>query len=279
MKRFFTLAFLGLIAVSAYGQQAQGSLVASVSAVDRKVVVKNSVDVPAWHERSFWPLYENYLAKSEEISSFSLRALTTLAATDKTVSGQEALEYARQMLQFRNKLQASRKEAYREVANALNGIIALQFLQTETLLDMMEASQVYEETNWKKFRFHPKALTPPQLKTAKQNIISKALLLTEEEANKFWEIYNAYEEECDVLLGSDYSMIALYAGDPADFTPALAKRLGNEFLQVLERESSLKEKYLEKMNDTVGPSLAARFLAWEDYFSLINKMYAWAEMQ
>lgn len=278
MKRFLTLTFLSVVTVYSYGQQAQGSLVASVTGVDRRALVKSSVDVPSWHERSFWPLYENYLGAAEGVSSRSSRALSALATADKTVSAQEALQYAQQMFTYRNDLQAVRKQAYLDIANALNGIIALQFLQTEILLDMIESSRVYEETAWKKFRFHPKALTPHQFKAAKQNTISKALALTEEEADKFWVVYYQYEEECDALLGGDYSMIALYAGDPTDFTPALAKRLGQEFLQVIERESRLKEKYFEKMNEAVGPALASRFLAWEDYYSLVSKMYAWAEM-
>jgi hypothetical protein len=277
MKRFFTLALLGLVAVFSYGQLAQSSFVSSGSGIDRKDLIQNSVDVPAWHERSFWPLYEHYLDKAEKASSLSYRALSALAKTDKTIPDKEAFEHARQMLSYRNDLQAIRKQAYLEIASALNGIIALQFLQTETLLDMIESSRVYEETSWKKYRFHPQALTTSQFKAAKQNTITKALSLTEAETEKFWNVYNQYEEECNALLGDDYNMIALYAGDASDFTPALAKRLGHEFLQVIERESKVKEKYFEKMNEAVGPSLAARFLAWEDYYSLVSKMYAWAD--
>jgi hypothetical protein len=279
MKHFILLlALFGLVAISSYSQHAQGSLIVTVSEVDRRAIIKGSIDVPSWHERSFWPLYENYMEKSEEASLLTYRALSSLAETDKTVYDQEALQYGRQMLSSRKALQNVRKEAYLEIANALNGIIAMQFLQAETLLDMMESSRVYESTSWKKFRFHPKAMTAHQFKAAKQNTISKALSLTEGESNKFWNVYRQYEEECDALLGEDYSLIALYAGDAVDFTPALAKRLGNEFLQVIERESKLKEKYFEKMNEAVGPSLAVRFLAWEDYYSLVSKMYAWADM-
>jgi Spy/CpxP family protein refolding chaperone len=278
MKRFFTVAILMWVAFYSYGQQAKGSLVASVSEVDRRNIIKSSIDVPSWHERSFWPLYENYMTRAEEASSEAYRTLGTLAKTDKKVSGPDALDNARQMLASRKILHDIRKQSYVEIANALNGIIAMQFLQTETLLDMMESSRVYDATSWKKFRFHPKALTTHQFKAAKNNTITKALELTEEEADKFWPLYSQYEEECDALLGEDYSVIALYAGDAPDFTPALAKRLGNEFLQIMDRELKLKEKYFQKMNEKAGPSVASRFLAWEDYYSLVSKMHAWAEM-
>ena len=58
---------------------------------------------------------------------------------------------------------------------------------------------------------------------------------------------------------------------------ALAKRLGNDLLQVMEREIRLKERYFLEMNAIVGSVPAARFLAWEDYYSVVCKMYAWAE--
>jgi hypothetical protein len=45
----------------------------------------------------------------------------------------------------------------------------------------------------------------------------------------------------------------------------------------MEREVKLKEKYFLEMNAAVGPTLAARFLAWEDYYSVVAKMHAWAE--
>ena len=71
--------------------------------------------------------------------------------------------------------------------------------------------------------------------------------------------------------------IGLFASDAADFTPALAKRLGHDLLHIMEREIRLKERYFLEMNALVGPSTAARFLAWEDYYSLVSKMHAWAE--
>ena len=93
----------------------------------------------------------------------------------------------------------------------------------------------------------------------------------------FWNIYTRYEEECDALLGDAYSVYSLFASDAADFTPALAKRLGRDLLHVMEREVRLKEKYYLEMNALAGAQAAARFLAWEDYYSVVSKMYAWAE--
>jgi hypothetical protein len=90
-------------------------------------------------------------------------------------------------------------------------------------------------------------------------------------------VYSKYEDECNALLGEKYSIYGLFSSDAADFTPALAKRLGNDLLQVMEREIRLKERYYLEMNASVGSHEAARFLAWEDYYSVVAKMYAWAD--
>lgn len=279
MERIGIIASLMVVvAFSASGQHAQGTLVAaSVSGVDRLSIVKNSISIPAWHEKSFWSVYEDYLGNVNEVSTQGYRSLETLAEADKNTNGAEAFELGQQMINDRRDLLALRERYYKQIGSGFNGIIALQFLQAEALLDMMESCRIYEQTHWSDFRFHPKALNPSQFKKAKHNTIHAALTPSAEEADAFWEVYDRYEEECDALLGEDYSLISLYAGDPSDFTPAIAKRLGNDFLSVMQRELKLKEKYFVEMKQVVGPSLATRFLAWEDYYSLVSKMYAWAE--
>ena len=277
MKRICILGFLNAIVFFTLGQPAEATFASSVSGVDRMSLVKNSIDIPAWHEKSFWPLYEKYLDQDQEVSSMSYRSLHDLSRTDKTTTDQEAFENGKKLIAYRYDEFALRKQYFQEIGGALNGVIALQFVQTEALIDMIESSRIYEESAWKKFRFYSNTIPNEQVKLAKHNMIKAALKLTAEEAEKFWRVYNQFEEECDVLLGSDYSVFGLYGGEASDFTPALAKRLGYNLLDITEREMKLKEKYFMAMNDAVGPSLASRFLAWEDYYSLISKMTAWAE--
>jgi hypothetical protein len=278
MKCICTLVLLNIVVgFACLGQRAKGALVASISGVDRMSLVKSSIDVPAWHEKSFWPLYENYLGKVDDISSFTYQSLNDLARIDKGVPQEDAMEHATKMIAYRHEVLAVRKEYFGEIGSALNGVIALQFLQTEILLDMMESSRIYEETSWKNFRLQPKLMSSDQLSAARQNMVRNALALTEEEGKNFWKVFNEYEAELDALLGEDYSVFGLYGGEPSDFTPALAKRLGRDLVQILERELKLKEKYFSEMNRQVNPSVAARFLAWTDYNSLVSKMYAWVE--
>jgi hypothetical protein len=260
------------------GQQYSNvALNASISGTDRMTVIKNSIVIDEWHEKSFWPLYGKYASKVEGVSMQAYRTLNDFALVDKSVSDEDAYDYGMRLISFRYELLTILQQYYAEIGLEFNGIVALQFLQTEALLDMMESTRIYETTPLKKFRFHPKLMSSSELKSAKYNIISKALSLTPEEAPGFYAIYARYEEECDALLGEDYSLVGFYAGEASDYTPAIAKHLGYDFLNVMKRELKLKEKYFVKLNSEMGSSLATRFLAWEDYYSLVNKMYAWAD--
>jgi hypothetical protein len=277
MKSVCFTILLYLLALNGFSQHAQNTLAMSVSGNDRITVVKSSVRLAEWHEKAFWPLYEKYLDDAVKVYSLTYRSLQDLAGTPESVSDQEAFENGWKLLTYRNDELTLRKQYYREVGAALNGVVALQFLQTEAMMDMLESSQIYNKSRWKQYRFHSQALAEDDAKQAKHHMLASALALSPEKEKVFWHVYGKYEEECDVLLGEAYSVYSLFASDASDFTPALAKRLGHDLLQVMEREIRLKERYFLEMNAVVGSSLAARFLAWEDYYSLVSKMYAWAD--
>lgn len=268
---------LCLIAHAGFGQHANKSLVLTVSGNDRMSVVKSSLHLAEWHQKAFWPLYENYLGEATEVYSASYRSLKDLAGTDAKLTGNEAFENGRKLLARRSEELALRKKYYQQVASALNGVVALQFLQTEAMMDMLESAQIYSDSPWGKFRFHSQSLKADRLMEAKHNTMKAALQLPADKEAAFWAVYSKYENECDALLGEDYTIYSLFASDAADFTPGIAKRLGNDLLQVMERELKLKEKYFTMMDAAAGSSVAARFLAWEDYYSIVSKMYAWAD--
>ena len=272
----FTVIFY-LVALQVFSQHSKNTLAFSVSGKERISVIRSSVHLADWHEKSFWPVYEKYLKEGAKVYSDTYRSLQELAETDKTTPEQEAFQNGWKFLTQQNNEFQLKKKYYNEVGTALNGVVALQFLQAEATMDMLESVQIYDNTRWKNFRFHPNALPADQIRQAKHNTLAAALSLSPDKEEIFWTEYSKYEEECDALLGDAYSIYSLFAGDASDFTPALAKRLGRDLLQVMEREIHLKERYFLEMNALVGSSLAARFLAWEDYYSIVSKMYAWKD--
>ncbi|MBT1705046.1 hypothetical protein [Chryseosolibacter indicus] len=275
MKSVGSLIFL--LAVCSVVNAQQSTLLSSIAGVDRMSVVKTSIAVPSWNEKSFWPLYEQYRENINDKSLIMYRALDQFAHIGRNTSDEEALAQAQQMLASRTADLAVKREYYEKITQEFNGVVSFQFLQTEMLLDMMESAGLYEQTRWKNFRFHPTALSSPDFRRVKYSLIANAVELPEEKAEDFYWIYSRYEEDCNDLLGENYDIVGLYAGEPSDYTPAIAKQLGSNLLTILERENKLKEKYFKKMSEEVGASLASRFLAWEDYYSLISKMSAWAD--
>jgi hypothetical protein len=275
MKHIYIVVVIAsTIKFACYGQM---NFAASVASINRTEVMKSSVKIDEWHEKSFWPLYGKYASEVDALSLNTYRSLNDLASIDNATSEMEAFDYGKALIDFRLDQLAILRQFYIEIGSEFNGVVALQFLQNEALFDMMECCRIYESTPWKNYRFHPNKLSTPEFKSAKYNVMRKALTLAPEQATQFYTIYRRYEEECDALLGEDYSLIEFYAGEAVDYTPALAKHLGNDFLSVMKRELKLKEKYFLEINTSVGPSVAARFLAWEDYYSVVSKMYAWAD--
>ncbi|MGC1242356.1 MAG: hypothetical protein WA874_12235 [Chryseosolibacter sp.] len=272
----FTVIFCVLV-LTGYSQYSKNTLALAVAGSDRMTVVKSSVHLAEWHEKTFWPLYEKYLTDAAKVYAQTYRSLKSLAETAPAAAEADAFENGWNVLTFRNDELLLRRKYYQEVGAVLNGVVALEFIQTEAMMDMLESAQIYSQTGWKRYRFQSQSLPSGEVQKAKHNMMTSALKLTPEKAELFWPVYARYEEECDALLGEAYSVYNLFAVDAADFTPGLAKRLGNELLHVMEREIRLKERYFLEINASVGSTVAARFLAWEDYYSLVSKMNAWAD--
>jgi hypothetical protein len=279
MKRGCLLLMVSVVALSCLGQHANSAFTVSLTGSDRMTMVRNSIDVPSWHEKSFWPLYENYIFKIENVSLQNERSIYDLALTDRTFTNVDALNNARKSLNFRNEELKLLKESFMEIGTEMNGNIALQFIQTETLIRMMKTAEIFESTPWKKYRFNSNTVPAKNAAQAKRNTIAASIGLTPEEMVKFLNVYSLYELECNEVLGEDYNIYNLYSGEAADYTPGLAKRLGYNLVEVMQREVKLKEKYFNLMNEHLGATLAARFLAWEDYYSTVSKMYAWSDGQ
>jgi hypothetical protein len=276
MKKFFMTALAGSLTLMAFAQEANNSLV-SFTGIDKVAIARNSISLPTWHEKTFWPIYENYVQAAGEFSSQNITLRKNLADAANSSSSEEAATAAENVLKLDFESLANKRKYYQQVSDELNGIISLQFLQGEIVMEMMESSNAYENTNLRKYKFHPAITSEEQFRKAKHNAIQKALGLTKDSDYFFWNIYNKYEEEMNNVLGEEYSLLSFYAGEPTDFTPALAKRMGHDALAIMEREIKLKEKYYLQLKDQMGGVLAAKFLAWEDYYSLVSKMHAWAD--
>lgn len=81
-------------------------------------------------------------------------------------------------------------------------------------------------------------------------LVKNSMSLTEWHEKSFWTLYEKYSHKIQEVTPQRY--------------------------RVIDDLAKAQRKYLNEMNAAIGPSLAARFLAWEDYYSLVSKMYAWS---
>lgn len=275
--KFAHLAILFWVTFSSQGQPINPTFTSSVSESDRQTLVRSSVPLTDWHERSFWPQYDDY---RQRILNHSLQTYQSIDNLGKISSNTaDAFVIGSEMIVNRLNELAIWQQSYSEISRDHNGIVALKFLQTEFTLDLIENSRIYDQTPIKNYRFRSTGLTSAQHTEVKYRLLSKALALTLEEAIVFFPFYTKYEEECTNTLGYDYDLYAIFAGEASDLTPGLAKRHGTNLLVLMDREIRLKEKYFNELNTKLGPAIAARFLAWEDYFSVGCKLNVWAAEQ
>jgi hypothetical protein len=277
MKSFPIQILFVCVASIISAQPSHRVYVTSVSTVDRLALVKNSIELSEWHEKAFWAQYNDYLSKTQETSTHAFLAVQELASVDRSMDTADAQSRGERMFEMAYKDLESTTEYFREISREHTGVVALQFLQTETQLDLMEGLFIYEATSLRMFRLNPALVAAARTTETKYNVLSKALQLTPAEEQVFFPIYTRFQVECSEIVGSDYSIYELFAGEAQDYSPGLAKRLGYDLLTVMKRELELKEKYYNEFRHHAGPVLAARFLAWEDYFSLVCKMTVWAE--
>ena len=272
MKALLSSVLLSLVLTGAYCQNAYYVAVAS-NTNDRMALMKNSISVSEWHEKSFWSLYDRY---SDDVSPLFMTTHQMVDSLLNIPAGQSQGEFrlASRILTNQHRLHEIQTHYFSEMSTALSGVTALEFLQTELIMDVLDNLKLYERDSSRGYKFYPWLYAPDKVISAKRDAITQAIRLKPGEAQAFFAVYDQYEKECDDLLGENYNLFELFNESPEDFSPGLAKVQGSNLLRLLQRENALKEQYFMEMNKIGGASLAARFVLWEDYYSTVNKMYA-----
>jgi len=107
------------------------------------------------------------------------------------------------------------------------------------------------------------------LRTAKTEIHTEALGLTDEQGAKFWPIQREYETELAKLGDQRMQLIKDYASNYDNLTPDMAKELVNRAFKLESSRLSLLKKYTGKVSKAVNPMVAARFAQIE---AMINSL-------
>ena len=119
----------------------------------------------------------------------------------------------------------------------------------------------------------PTASGSERVQALKVAFITKALKLTPDEAEKFWPIYNEYQDKREVArkqLQADYKIIR----DQGDQLSAEElTRLGDEVVSLKSKDAALVAEMHEKLKKVLPPKkLAQLYVAEEDFKRVIIDM-------
>ena len=107
------------------------------------------------------------------------------------------------------------------------------------------------------------------LRAQKVAILTQLMEFTAEEDAKFWPIYREYDVEMSKLGDERVALISEYAKNYSSLTDPVAEKLALQALDLETRRQALKMKYYERINKTLSPRTALRFLQVEQQLLLI----------
>src|SRR5688572_6745318 len=107
---YMSLAIAFWITFSSQGQNFNPTFASTVSETDRQTLVRSSVPLTDWHEKTFWPQYNDYRERILNLSLQTYESLNDLAGVTRNTS--DALEIGREMIANRLNELAVRQQSY-----------------------------------------------------------------------------------------------------------------------------------------------------------------------
>ncbi|HXY49466.1 MAG TPA: hypothetical protein VEI01_08450 [Terriglobales bacterium] len=118
-------------------------------------------------------------------------------------------------------------------------------------------------------------LVKQDLKAQKKEIITKGMqTFTDEEAKRFWPIYDAYNAELDNFVDARVALIKAYADDYDHMTDAKAEELLNRRFAIQKQRNLLDEKYRKEFATALSPRRLVRFYQIEHQLDLLIELRA-----
>jgi hypothetical protein len=117
-----------------------------------------------------------------------------------------------------------------------------------------------------------------QYKLDKKAVVSDYLKLSNDDAAKFWPVYNEYEAERTKIGDRRIKLITDYVNDKHKGDVKSADAMVKESAEIQRMETSLREKYYNKLKTTVSPEVAVNFYQIEDVIATAVKMELWKEL-
>ena len=102
------------------------------------------------------------------------------------------------------------------------------------------------------------------MEVEREVMIEEELRLTDEEAEGFWPIYEAYRAEIDVLQDRYAGMIEEYANNYDALSEASAQRIVDEYFEIENELLAVREAYVDRFTEVLTIQKLARFYQMEN---------------
>ncbi len=112
-------------------------------------------------------------------------------------------------------------------------------------------------------------LVRSDMRTQAQTIMTAAMQLSNDDAEKFWPVYREYELERSKWGDQRLAFIKSYAEQYESITDEAAKQLADEWFKLHENRLKLWKNYYKKFEKEISSSVAARFIQVENQLNMI----------
>lgn len=115
-------------------------------------------------------------------------------------------------------------------------------------------------------------------KLEKKAVVAEFMKLSNEDAAKFWPIYEKYEIERTSIGDRRVKLITDYVNEHHRTAAKNADAMVKESAEIQRSEISLREKYYKQVKEGVSMDAALNFFQIEDAIATTVKMKLWEEM-
>lgn len=117
------------------------------------------------------------------------------------------------------------------------------------------------------------ALLRRDIRAEKKQLIAANMTLTEEEATRFWPVYDQYVSEMTKYNDEFYNLIKDYAANQKVITDAQANTMIKRWAEILVEQAKTRQKYIPLVEKVIPPRKAAMF------FQVDRRLYALLDLQ
>ena len=141
----------------------------------------------------------------------------------------------------------------------MGALLAVPLWATPVALTQDESSNTREQN----FRAYAMLLRA-DLKTQRKEIITELMQFDDEDAAKFWPIFEQYDAELSKIGDGRMELIVEYARNYENLTNDQADSLMSKAFELEVQRAQLKKKYFDRMKEALSATQATRFFLVEN---------------